>query len=638
MKLSTQIVSTNLTTVIVLSVALYLGARFTLSSNLDKYTGEELSATAECVQSDVKQLEQKTLEVASVLAARPDVVQALVEPNPPVLQKLGQEMAKGFNMDAVTFADKSGVVIARGHDSAAGDNVAAQPNVRKALAGQAASTIEEPAAGKFTLQTGYPIRNGTTVVGVVTVGTDLTANNRLVDSLKKKYRLECTIFQKDTRVSTTIERDGKRLVGTRMDNPTVIETVLTKGQSFAQPNTIQGKPYDTAYWPLRGSEGEVLGMWFLGREKAVTAKIVAHMSGMMGLVILVMASASAVAAVFVARSLAKRVHRVAVSLSEGASQVTGSAQHMAQTSEALAEGAAEQASSLEETSASLEEMSSMTQRSAENAGKASELARAARTAADGGVTDMEAMSRAIGEIKDSSDDISQIIKTIDQIAFQTNILALNAAVEAARAGEAGMGFAVVADEVRSLAQRSAQAAKETASKIEGAMSKTAQGVEISQKVLSILQQIVERIRQVDQLVAEVAEASKQQNQGIGQLNTAVSQIDKVVQLQAAKSTESSDVAGELRSEARDLQAAVSTLLEIVGGRDAAVVAASTKTNGTASHHPMPAEHAAMGKSLEPKAKIAPELKAPIHPRSSTSAPVHGEIATARGVGDSFKDF
>ena len=195
---------------------------------------------------------------------------------------------------------------------------------------------------------------------------------------------------------------------------------------------------------------------------------------------------------------------------------------MAAASQGLAEGASEQAASIEETSASLEEMASMTKRNAESAQAAKVLVSQARQAADTGVTDVENMTAAMDAVKSSSEQITKIIKTIDEIAFQTNILALNAAAgEAARAGEAGAGFAVVADEVRSLAQRSAQAAREAADRIEDALKKTEQGVQISGKVAKGLKEITAKVREVDQIVAEIATASVEQSQGVSQINTAV---------------------------------------------------------------------------------------------------------------------
>jgi methyl-accepting chemotaxis protein len=262
-----------------------------------------------------------------------------------------------------------------------------------------------------------------------------------------------------------------------------------------------------------------------------------------------------------------------------------SSSHVNQT---LAQGSGEQAASIEETGASLEEMASMTKSNAENAQKANDLAREARHAADKGAEDMQAMKQAMEAIKISSDDIAKIIKTIDEIAFQTNILALNAAVEAARAGEAGMGFAVVADEVRNLAQRSAQAAKETAAKIEGAISKTAQGVEISAKVALALNEIVTKARQVDELASEVASASRQQTQGITQINTAVGQMDKVTQSNAASAEESAAAAEELNSQAVVMREAVSKLTRLVGGDQNNAPAAKTLQNGfQASSQPSP---------------------------------------------------
>jgi methyl-accepting chemotaxis protein len=257
---------------------------------------------------------------------------------------------------------------------------------------------------------------------------------------------------------------------------------------------------------------------------------------------------------------------IASTLTDGSNQVVSASGQVSSASQALAEGASEQAASLEETSSSLEEMSSMTKRNSENASEASNLAKQTRTAADKGTSDMLAMTAAMDAIKTSSDETAKIIKTIDEIAFQTNILALNAAVEAARAGEAGMGFAVVADEVRNLAQRSAQAAKETSAKIEGSLSRTNQGVEISAKVAAALNEITAKVRQVDELIAEVAGASREQTQGITQINTAVGQMDKITQSNAANAEETASAAEELNAQAHSMTESVNELLKIVGGK------------------------------------------------------------------------
>jgi len=268
---------------------------------------------------------------------------------------------------------------------------------------------------------------------------------------------------------------------------------------------------------------------------------------------------------FIAQGIVLPLRKVVDNLNAGSEQTAAASSQVSSASQTLAEGASEQAASLEETSSSLEEMSSMTARNSENAEKVKNLVNETRNAADTGTTDMQAMAVAMSEIKVSSDDIAKIIKSIDEIAFQTNILALNAAVEAARAGEAGMGFAVVADEVRNLAQRAANAAKETSSKIENAVTKTAQGVELSERVAKSLKAIVERIHQVDALAAEVASASKEQSQGLEQVNVAVSQMDKVTQGNAASAEESASASEELNAQAETLEETVMTLVQLIEG-------------------------------------------------------------------------
>jgi methyl-accepting chemotaxis protein len=272
----------------------------------------------------------------------------------------------------------------------------------------------------------------------------------------------------------------------------------------------------------------------------------------------------AILTVCVARSIPGPFRQIARALSETAAAASRTSDNVASASQELAAGANQSAASLEETSASLEEMTSMTKRTASNASIAKELGTATRIAADAGAADMQHMAEAMLGIKSSSDNIAKIIKTIDEIAFQTNLLALNAAVEAARAGEAGMGFAVVADEVRALAQRSAQAAKETTTKIEDSIAKSQHGMQISTKVNHSLNDIVAKARQMDDLINEIAVATSEQNQGILQINTAIGQLDQVSQTTAANSGSIASSADDLREQSTSLTSGIAELTRLVG--------------------------------------------------------------------------
>jgi len=333
----------------------------------------------------------------------------------------------------------------------------------------------------------------------------------------------------------------------------------------------------------------------------------------------------------VQRRIVPPLERTATALAHTSDVTAASAAQITSASQSLAEGSSEQAASIEETSASLEEMSAMTRRNAANAQQANELAKQARAAADRGAADMHAMTEAMAAIKHSSDDIAKILKTIDEIAFQTNLLALNAAVEAARAGEAGAGFAVVADEVRSLAQRAAAAAKETADKIDGAMSKSAQGVEISAKVASALSDIVTKARQVDELVSEVAGASREQSQGITQINTAVSQMDKVTQSNAANAEESAAAAQELNAQAEAMKEAVRDLLHLVNGAGATASNAANLKAPSTSHPSRTTHRLTIAGAKGRNGKNG-------HPVSSTPPPPRQTAASAIPLEGDFREF
>jgi methyl-accepting chemotaxis protein len=289
------------------------------------------------------------------------------------------------------------------------------------------------------------------------------------------------------------------------------------------------------------------------------------------LVMLLSAALGSGALFVVVRGLTRVLSQTVSELSEGAGQVASASAQVASSSQALAQGSSEQAASLEETSASSEEITSMTRKNAENSATAATLMTDVDQRVKEGNQTLEQMMQSMREITGSSDKISKIIKVIDEIAFQTNILALNAAVEAARAGEAGMGFAVVADEVRSLAQRSAQAAKDTAALIEESIAKSNEGGTRLQRVADVIGAITESTVKVKTLVDEVNLGSQEQARGIDQISKAIAQMDQVTQSTAASAEQGASASEELSAQAEAMNAAVHKLAVLVhSDRDTAV--------------------------------------------------------------------
>jgi methyl-accepting chemotaxis protein len=233
-------------------------------------------------------------------------------------------------------------------------------------------------------------------------------------------------------------------------------------------------------------------------------------------------------------------------------QVSSGSQQVSSASQSLSQGANEQASSLEEVSSSITQIGAQSQQNSENATQVGQLSAATSSSAANSQEKMEGMLAAMAEINDSSKEVEKIIKVIDEIAFQTNLLALNAAVEAARAGVHGKGFAVVAEEVRNLAQRSAKAANETTTLIEGSTQKTSRGTTIAEETAGSLNEIVDSISKVNDLVDEITAASREQAQGVGEVQKAMGEIDSVTQNTAANAEESAAASEELSGQAVQL--------------------------------------------------------------------------------------
>jgi methyl-accepting chemotaxis protein len=270
-------------------------------------------------------------------------------------------------------------------------------------------------------------------------------------------------------------------------------------------------------------------------------------------------------AFFIVRSVNAVLRSAIQELADSAQQVSGASSQVAATSLTLAEGSSRQAAALEETSASAEEIQTMTAKNADSSDSAAELMSFVDLQVRQGDASLAQMVGSMNEICDSSRRISKIIKVIDEIAFQTNILALNAAVEAARAGEAGAGFSVVADEVRSLAQRAAEAAKNTGALIEESMNRATEGSSRVGEVTKVFQTIIESTSRVKLLVDDVSASSREQSRGVQQISRAIMEMEQVTQSTAAHAEETAAATEQISAQAESLLKVATDLRDLVGG-------------------------------------------------------------------------
>lgn len=265
------------------------------------------------------------------------------------------------------------------------------------------------------------------------------------------------------------------------------------------------------------------------------------------------------------RSMSGTLQAMIGDLRSASSRLTDAAGHVSSASRELARGATNQAASLEETAASGQEINSMIGRNAQNSRSAADAVNLAHRVIEESKGLLEACVSAMQQMNTASNQVAQIIQTIEQIAFQTNILALNAAVEAARAGQAGAGFAVVADEVRNLAQRTSGAVKDTTTLIQDSLDRSQYSSQQLTKLAEAFQEISRSVTQVKALVSEVSAGSQEQFDGMTQVTKALSQIELVTQKTAAGADESATASQEVGMQAEALQSVVQRMQATIGG-------------------------------------------------------------------------
>ena len=608
---SGKIIGLVVMAVVLVSGATFLSTYYLMTGGFNDQTQKEITKLSEAVQNHLDGKVARLTTAARQVASRPDVAQAVEKKDTAYLQQVGREMVKKGDAGLVTIAEAGGSVVARGHSDKAGDSVLNQTNVQKALAGEVAAGLEEGTEVKFSIRVGHPVKSGDRVVGSVTVGENLTGGHGFVDEVKKVFGVECTFFQNDTRVSTTLVKDGQRILGTRMDNPKVIEAVLQKGERFTNVNKIMGKDYNTAYWPVRNAEGKIAGMLFIGVDRSGVVEATRNVVLSLLFCMLAVGGIMTVVGFAVVRSITRPVNAIVGDMAKSAQQVTLASTQVSSVSISLAEGASEQASSIEETSSSLEEMSSMVKQNAQNAKVADDLMMDTKKLVDQANSSMVQLTSSMADISRASEETSKIIKTIDEIAFQTNLLALNAAVEAARAGEAGAGFAVVANEVRNLALRAAEAAKSTAGLIEGTVRRVQEGSEYVGATNKAFAEVAVSAAKVKDLIGDISAASNEQAQGIEQVSRAVVEVDRVIQQTAASAEEAASASEQMKAQASTLQELVRNVSSIMG-----------KTSGEEGVSPLAGLAAKLRRKPGATAQAAagtPAAAAPAKPESPPAA-------------------
>lgn len=427
-----------------------------------------------------------------------------------------------------------------------GVNVFSQPLVSRSTGNRVSNVV-------------IPVRRNGSVIGVIRAAVML---DTLTDRLADLERGEGTeIYMIDT--------EGSPITSARSFQGSERSLTTQAAQAISREENGYGTYKNAAGRSVVGSYNymPLLGWGLIVEvdESVAMAEVNAVFWTILTVSVFILAAAGFIVVFLVRRNVTLPLQNAIDGLSAASEQVASASTQVSSSSQTLAEGSSEQAASLEETSSSLEEISAQTKQNAANANQANRSMKDSSELVVKGVDSMQRMSNAINEIMESSNETSKIVKTIDEIAFQTNLLALNAAVEAARAGEAGKGFAVVAEEVRNLAQRSAEAARNTSSLIEKSHGSAQNGVRVADEVASQLNSIQESSGSIETLIAEIAAASTEQTQGINQVSTAMSEMDKVVQSNAANSEETASAAEELSSLGAELERMVNGLRSIIGG-------------------------------------------------------------------------
>jgi methyl-accepting chemotaxis protein len=464
------------------------------------------------------------------------------------------------------ISDEKGIVIADTSEGKyRGTDLSGEECFKKALEGEPAIGKVKPSEkGGYVIVAG-PLRStdkGVGTIGTIVSGWKLNSLSKRIDELKLGQT--GFAFLVDNKGMIIVHPEKELLMKGNISDLKGMETLARR--MISAEEGIQECPYKgddkiIAFAPIQAAQWSV-GLVISKKELMGPIRSMRNIIMLAG--IIVIAVAASIILWTVQRSISTPINHIVEKLNEGAEQVSSASSEISSASQTLAEGASEQAASIQESSSSLVEISSRTKKNADNATEADKLMKESNEVVLKANRSMGELSSAMEEISKTGEETAKIIKTIDEIAFQTNLLALNAAVEAARAGEAGAGFAVVAGEVRNLAMRAAEAARNTSHLIDGTVKRIRQGSDLVVKTNEAFSEVAKGTHKVGELVSEIAISSREQAQGIDQVNKAVDGMDKIAQRNAANAEESASTSEELSAQAVQMKDIVSALVKLVG--------------------------------------------------------------------------
>ena len=593
-KLGTRILTFVIIT-FVIAITLIMGVTvYQINVYSDKNCEQQANVGVSVLNSKVEDIKMETASIVGFAAVDKEIAAAMKAGKTDDISASAAELQQSSGADFIIFTDALGAVLASAGLQNSLTDYSSNPNIGSALSGNTVTTIESDFVAHISAVTAIPVRNEKNeIIGTVTVG-DVLDKEQLVDDLKTLCYTDFTIFFGDTRVNTTIVKDGQRQIGTKLSSA-VADIVIKQGQAYNGHAEIVGSQYICAYLPLKNSSNEVIGVLFSGQPLAEAQALTNNTIMLAGAFSLFAILFIAVEMIIYLRrvlsnplkkvieasqkmadgdltvsidiksknevgtlaksfsDMAEKLRYLITGVNDSAKQIATASHEIADSSTSLSQGAVEQAASVEQLSSSLEEVLNMTKNNSQMADNASSLSEAAKNKCTESNDSMQNLLSAMTEIRHSSDNISRIIKVINEIAFQTNILSLNAAVEASQAGQYGKGFAVVAENVKQLANRSASAANEIADMIEESAKLSRSGSEMATVTADKLSEVLEQINEMNSLITKISVSSEEQTSGISQINNGIGQISNVLQTNSALSEQSSASSVELSAQAKALE-------------------------------------------------------------------------------------